>query len=100
MKIEIQETDGVYTAQIEGLIDTAMAAEFNEKIQPLMENADKQIVLDCSKLSYISSSGLRTFLTLRKECAEKGGNVVITNINEQVRKVFKMTGFFNLFEIK
>ena len=100
MKLEINETNGVYTVSIEGWVDTAVAPEFNEQIQPVMQNADKEIVIDCSKLEYISSSGLRSFLTLRKECAAKGGHITITNINDQVSKVFKMTGFFNLFDIK
>jgi anti-sigma B factor antagonist len=50
-------------------------------------------------LEYISSSGLRLFLTIRKETTGKGGNVIIKNINDDIKKVFMMTGFFNLFEI-
>jgi anti-sigma B factor antagonist len=40
------------------------------------------------------------FLTLRKEAAAKGGKVIIENINDDIKKVFMMTGFFNLFEIR
>jgi len=39
-------------------------------------------------------------LSLRKEVAAKGGKVVIENINDEIKKVFMMTGFYNLFEIK
>jgi len=66
----------------------------------LLENADKAITLDCKDLEYISSSGLRLFLTIRKEVAAKGGSIVIENINEDIKKVFMMTGFFNLFDIR
>ena len=66
----------------------------------LQDNADNTIVLDCSELTYISSSGLRLFLTLRKAAAVKGGRVVIRNINDDIRSVFMMTGFLNLFEIE
>ena len=69
-------------------------------MQPLMDNADKEITLDCTKLDYISSSGLRLFLSLRKEAASKGGKVIIMNINDEIKKVFMMTGFYNLFDIK
>ena len=65
-----------------------------------MDNADKEITLDCTKLDYISSSGLRLFLSLRKEAASKGGKVIIMNINDEIKKVFMMTGFYNLFDIK
>ena len=58
------------------------------------------IILDCTELSYISSSGLRIFLTLRKAAAEKGGRVIVRNIGNEIRSVFMMTGFLNLFEIQ
>ena len=58
------------------------------------------IVLDCAELSYISSSGLRLFLSLRKAAGEKGGKVIVKNISNEIRTVFMMTGFLNLFEIQ
>jgi anti-sigma B factor antagonist len=51
-------------------------------------------------MSYISSSGLRIFLTIRKAAAAKGGNVIVKDINNDIRQVFMMTGFLNLFEIQ
>ena len=69
-------------------------------MQPLVDNADKNIVLDCTNLEYISSSGLRLFLTLRKAVAAKGGSLVIKHINDEIRNVFTLTGFFSLFDIR
>ena len=100
MDIKITEQNGGYTAIFEGRLDTPAAVKAQQDIAPLLEDADKAIPLDCTKLEYISSSGLRLFLTLRKEAAAKGGKVVIENINDEIKKVFMMTGFFNLFEIK
>ena len=100
MKISIKEENGVIIASIEGWLDSSNAEQFMNDMQPLFEQADREIILDCKQLDYTSSSGLRAFLTLRKECAEKGGKVIITNINDEIRKIFTMTGFFNLFEFK
>ena len=94
-----EENDGM-RAIFEGRLDTPAAVKAQQEITPLLENADKTIILDCTNLEYISSSGLRLFLTLRKETGAKGGKVIIENINEELRKVFMMTGFFNLFEIR
>ena len=85
---------------VNGRLDTPAAAKAQQEIAPLLKAADKEITLDCTNLEYISSSGLRLFLTIRKETAAKGGKVIIKNINEEIRKVFMMTGFLNLFEIK
>ena len=69
-------------------------------MEALKAEAAGTIILDCKELSYISSSGLRLFLTLRKAAAEKGGKVIVRSIGDEIRNVFIMTGFFNLFEIE
>ena len=98
--INITEENNGLRATFEGRLDTPAAVKAQQEISPLLENADKTIILDCTNLDYISSSGLRLFLTVRKEASTKGGKVIIENINEEIRKVFMMTGFFNLFEIR
>ena len=100
MTITIQEQADGIKALFEGRLDTPAAIKAQQDMAPLMENADKVITLDCTKLEYISSSGLRLFLALRKETAAKGGKVAIRNVNDEIRKVFMMTGFFNLFDIE
>ena len=97
--IKINEENNGLRAIFEGRLDTPAAVKAQQEVEPLIENADKTIILDCTNLEYISSSGLRLFLTIRKEAGSKGGKVIIENINEDIRKVFMMTGFFNLFEI-
>lgn len=87
-------------AIVSGRLDTPAAVKAQTEITPLLENADKEIILDCKDMEYISSSGLRLFLTIRKETSTKGGKVIIENINEDIKKVFMMTGFYNLFEIR
>ena len=99
MTINIQEQNGGFVAILSGRLDTPAAVKAQQDMVPLMENADKVITLDCTGLEYISSSGLRLFLALRKETTAKGGKVIIKNINDEIKKVFMMTGFFNLFEI-
>ena len=100
MTFDIREENGIMAVNVSGRLDTPAAVKAQQEIVPLLENANKEIVLDCEKLDYISSSGLRLFLTIRKEAASKGGKVIIENINDEIKKVFMMTGFFNLFEIR
>ena len=87
-------------ATVSGRLDTPSAVAAQKEIAPLLEHADKEIILDCSNLEYISSSGLRLLLTIRKEASAKGGMVIVEHINDDIKKVFMMTGFYNLFEIR
>ena len=100
MEITINENQNEIIVELNGRLDTAASQEVSAQLLPLQEKADRTIVLDCSRMSYISSSGLRIFLTLRKAAAVKGGKVVIRNISDDIRSVFMMTGFLNLFEIE
>jgi anti-sigma B factor antagonist len=100
MNIEIKNEDSRIYAVIEGRLDTANAVACEKELQPLKDNADKEIVIDCTNLEYISSSGLRLFLSLRKTVAAKGGKMTVENINDDIRNVFTITGFFKLFDIR
>ena len=100
MEVRINETENVTTVELEGRLDTAVSQEVATALQPVIDQADKTIILDCKELSYISSSGLRIFLTIRKAAAGKGGKVIVRDINNEIRQVFMMTGFLNLFEIQ
>ena len=84
MEAKILENNAVITVELIGRLDTAAAQEVSEKLLPLQEKADRTIVLDCSQLNYISSSGLRIFLALRKASAVKGGKVIVKSINDDM----------------
>ena len=100
MEITIENNGTSMLCNFKGRLDTPASLQASKDIQPLLDNADKEIILDCSELEYISSSGLRILLGIRKETARKGGKVIIKNIREEIRQVFMMTGFYNLFEIQ
>ena len=100
MEIKVEKQDTVVTAYLKGRLDTLAAQEVSKQIEELSEDASGTIVMDCTEMSYISSSGLRIFLTLRKAAAEKGGKVIVRGISNDIRSVFMMTGFLNLFEIQ
>lgn len=100
MKIEITRNANEVVVLLSGRLDTPAAQEIAPQMNELAAEADRTIILDCSDLSYISSSGLRIFLTLRKAAAEKGGRIVVRQISKEIRSVFMMTGFLNLFEIE
>ncbi len=100
MTVSITSEANQYIATISGRLDTAAAPKFQQDIQPLIEHADKNITLDCSSMEFISSSGLRIFLTIRKASMAKGGKVIIKGLSDEVKNVFTITGFNSLFEFE
>lgn len=100
MEIKINKNEGVTTVQMIGRLDTPAAQEITADMEPVMEDASGTIILDCNELTYISSSGLRIFLSVRKAAAQKGGKVIVKGISDDIRHVFMMTGFLNLFHVE
>lgn len=98
MKIMIENGNPV-VARLQGRLDTAAAVEVAPDFQKLNAYAKEHLVLECRDLEYISSSGLRLLLALRKQVATDGGKLQIRNISNDIRQVFMMTGFISLFEI-
>ena len=75
MTTTIKELDSEIVALFEGRLDTAAAQQTEKDIQPLLSPNGKNVVLDCSKLEYISSSGLRIFLSILKAVKPMGSHV-------------------------
>ena len=100
MEVIINKENNEVTARLIGRLDTPASQDIAPDVQSLIEEAGNTIILDCKEMSYISSSGLRIFLTLRKAAADKGGRIIVRDISDDIRGVFMMTGFLNLFEIQ
>lgn len=100
MKLEITQNGEQVLAKLAGRLDTAASQQFSIDMQPLLDNADKAIVMDCTDMEFISSSGLRLFLTLRKETIAKGGSVTVKGVSDDVKQVFTITGFYSLFNFE
>ena len=83
---------------VEGRLDTTTAPELEAKLKKSMESAES-LVLDFSKLEYISSAGLRVLLAAHKTMSGKGGMKII-HANEIVREVFDVTGFSDILTIE
>lgn len=84
--------------ELEGRLDTMTAPELEAELKADMESIDS-LVLDFSKLEYISSAGLRVLLSAHKVMSAKGG-MKLKNINEIVQEVFEVTGFSDILNIE
>ena len=100
MEIIITREGKEVVATLVGRLDTPASLEVAPQMEALKEDTAGTVILDCARLEYISSSGLRLFLGLRKAAVEKGGKIIVKNISAEIRSVFMMTGFLNLFEIQ
>lgn len=100
MNTTIQEIEGKIIATLEGELDTAAAIEVEQALQPLHESNGRDVIIECEKLDYIASSGLRILLAILKSAKANGSKVTLRNMNDDIKSVFSMTGLINLFDVE
>ena len=100
MNTKIEEKDGKLIATLEGEMDTAAAVEAEEVLKALYDTGGQDVVVDCTKLEYIASSGLRILLGILKGAKASGSKVTLRGVNDDIKNVFNLTGFTSIFEFE
>lgn len=99
MQIIKNEEKNRVIVYVDGRIDTLTASDFEKQLIALINN-NKDVIIECSKIEYISSAGLRSLLVLEKLAAVKKINIVLCRLPELVREVLEISGFDSFFEVR
>lgn len=84
---------------LEGFLDAHTAPHFEKVIEEEVSGGRLRLIVDCRKLSYISSAGLGVFMGYIEEIREQQGDIKICGLTPKVRQVFELLGFDNLYHI-
>ena len=97
MHVTISEQEGRLVAALIGDFDNVASAMAERDLAPVFDNTDCDVVIDCTELDYISSSGLRILLNIYKHTRRSGHQAVLKGLKENVKEVFQISGFTPLF---
>ncbi|MFM2080985.1 MAG: RsbV: anti-sigma-B factor antagonist [Cyanobacteriota bacterium] len=93
-----QHGDGVLV-RLSGDIDTLTAPELQTALNGELQTGAQTFVIDMAAVRYISSMGLRVFLSHLKRLKAQNGSMVIASPSKLVSEVFHMSGFSSYFDI-
>lgn len=99
MKVEGSKKDNVFVARLEGRMDAITAPDFEKQCIQWIDEGEKVIILDCAKLEYISSAGLRSILSTGRKLKSQNGKLLFCNMSSMVKGVFDVSGFASIFSI-
>jgi anti-sigma B factor antagonist len=99
MDIQDKQVNDVTILTIRGSIDALTAPQISEHINGLVSNDNIKLVADFSSVDYTSSAGLRVLLGAVKETRSKGGDLYLVDIQPDVEKVLKLSGFTSILKI-
>ena len=96
MKIDFTKNGEVLNINLEGRLDTVTAPELESFLKSNVVGVSS-IEINCEKLVYVSSAGLRVLLSAHKKMM---GALKLTNVCELVMEVFEVTGFADILVIE
>jgi anti-sigma B factor antagonist len=79
-------------------LDAANSAEFKRDMAPVLDSYAK-VVLDLTRLRFIDSSGLGTFISCLRKLNEKRGDLKLCGMSKQVRVVFELVRMHRILDI-
>ncbi|MCL2044287.1 MAG: STAS domain-containing protein [Treponema sp.] len=99
MTINITNENETVILSLEGRLDTITAPLLGNALSSAFDEA-KKITIDCSKLTYVSSAGLRILFTGQKTADENGILMMLTGVPEEIMEILEMTGFSDILTVE
>jgi len=93
-----KEQKGV-VIDIKGRMDAGSSPAFEKETDVWIKQDETILVVDCSNLEYISSSGLRSILTVAKKLKGIQGKILLASLTSVVKEVFEISGFSTIIPI-
>src|SRR3954462_10381453 len=93
----IREHPDAGPVPVDGSIDPKTVNGFKTELDALLKKGVKRFVLDCSRLTYVNSSGLAYLLNLVGRLTPQDGPVALTSVDSKILVIFNMMGITQLF---
>lgn len=99
MHIELEEIDQKIVLRIDGRIDAASSSVLERKINKLVDEHRIHLLLDFTRVDYLSSAGMRVLLASMKKIKAKKGTFGIFSVAEDVGEIIRLAGFDKILHI-
>ena len=95
-EISVNTPQPATVIEMAGDVDANTASLVQEQVLPLAQPESK-ILLDMTKVPYMSSAGLRMLLSLYRQVTSQNGRIVLVGLSEEIRDTMHITGFLDFF---
>ncbi len=99
MDVTVSEMHRVTLLEVSGRIDSTNATQLGDTLNSQIDAGRYQLVMDLSKVEYISSAGLREMVAALKKVKQYNGDLRVATPSERVREVMDLAGLTSIFQI-
>ena len=89
----------ILVLRADGGIDSFNVHEFLNQLQRLIEAGAQKLLIDCSRVGYVSSVGISALIRLHKRMAEQGGDVKLAAVQPALLRLLQLTRLTQVFHI-
>ena len=82
----------------DGGLNSDTAEQFVDEIVKLVDAGLTRIIIDCTKLTYISSYGIGCLVRIHNRMKKHGGDVKIASVSGFIPQALRITGLDALFQ--
>jgi anti-sigma B factor antagonist len=99
MILTTEKINDIFTINLKGEIDASSSLELDKKLEMVIKNGYKKILVNCKDLDYISSAGLGVFTSYVQDIHEKNIKMILCALKENVYEVFCLLGLDSIIPI-
>jgi anti-sigma B factor antagonist len=99
MDITVSELRRVTMLEVSGRVDSTNAEQLGEVLNSQIDAGRYQLVIDLSRVQYMSSAGLRELVAALKRVKQFNGDLRIATPSDKVREVLDLAGLTAIFQI-
>lgn len=93
------EEQKVFILNVSGQLDAHSFGAFDEFLQEMLEKDKFRIVMNLEKLTYISSAGMGTLGAALTQSRDRGGDIRLCSVPEDIHKILQMVGLHEMMDI-
>src|ERR1039458_4493566 len=99
LSIAVRQVGDVAVLLPAGFINAHTVRDFEEALERLVQDGRYTILLNCKDLNYISSAGLGAIMGLIETVREHEGDILLSNLQDNVFTIFDTLGFTQLYRV-
>jgi anti-sigma B factor antagonist/stage II sporulation protein AA (anti-sigma F factor antagonist) len=99
LQIHVDEVDRKVILRIEGRVDAASASVLEKRLQQLIDEHRRVLLLDFSRVDYLSSAGMRVLLAATKKLKAQKGQILLFSLDQEVFEIVRMAGLDRVLHI-
>ncbi|HOJ50519.1 MAG TPA: STAS domain-containing protein [Spirochaetota bacterium] len=98
LKIDFIKDNNIVIAKVEGILDAHYAPQFEKKLSDYVKQINNNLIIDLSGVSHIASAGFGALMPIKNIQDSKGKKIVLSGLNDNVKKIFNLLGFSNVIK--